>query len=73
MNQQTNGKSGVFSKLFNRQKQKVQPKENVSNVLRQFADDDLKRIAVVLDEWLKKDDADQPARTQAGVRRYKGK
>ncbi|XOV77550.1 MAG: hypothetical protein ACFHVJ_11370 [Aestuariibacter sp.] len=73
MNQPETDKKSVFSKLFNRQKQKVRAKKNVSNVLRQFADDDLKSIAVVIDEWLKADARDVPsARTKDRIRRYKG-
>lgn len=70
--QQSN--SSVFSRLFNRQKEKVRAKETVSDVLRQFADDDLKKIAVVLNEWLKADDK-QRAQAAPGdnVRRLKGK
>lgn len=74
MTASSDNKKGPFSRLFNRQKDKVNTKDNVSNVLRQFADDDLKKIAVVIDEWLKADEGNEKnAPPIQRVRRYKGK
>lgn len=45
--------------MFNKQQSKVNPKEEVSNVLTHFAEDDLKRIAVMIQKWLIDDDMEK--------------
>lgn len=45
----------VFQRLFRKQQPKVNANEKVGNVLKTFAEDDYRRIAVLIQKWLEKD------------------
>ena len=46
---------GAFSRVFTSQQTKVNSKKEVSDLLTHFAEEDLKRIAVMIQKWLDKD------------------
>ncbi|BDX05984.1 hypothetical protein [Planctobacterium marinum] len=54
--------AGGFMGFFKRHKTKVNNKPTVSNTLVQFAEEDSKRIAVLIKSWL---EADDKARSKA--------
>ena len=56
-------KMGGFSQFFSKQRTKVSPKEPVGKVLTQFAEEDLKRIAVLMQEWLSADEKQRQKNT----------
>lgn len=68
---QSSDKKGAFSQLFNKSKQKIGEKKQVEQVLTQFAEKDLKRIAVVIEEWLKKDDTTEPRKATRLSKKHK--
>ncbi len=48
-----------FSGFFLRHQKKVNPKKPVANVLSEYAEQDLERIAVLIKEWLARDEKDK--------------
>ena len=46
---------GAFSRVFTSQQTKVNSKKEVSDLLTHFAEEDLKRIAAMIQKWLDKD------------------
>lgn len=57
---------GAFSRFFSAQQTKVNSRKEVSNLLTHFAEDDLKKIAVMIQKWL-----DNDAREKANNKRVK--
>ena len=55
---------GAFSRFFSAQKAKVTANEEVSNLLTHFAEDDLKRIAVMIQTWLDRDEKQKRQKTK---------
>ena len=59
-NSKTVGKSSRgFTGFFKRHKTKVKNKPTVSNTLVQFAEEDAKRIAVLIQSWLQADEKER--------------
>lgn len=54
-NQKAQKAGSVFQRLFRKQQPKVSANKKVSNVLKTFAEDDYRRIAVLIQAWLEKD------------------
>lgn len=57
--QKKNGSKGAFSHFFNRQQSKVGSPPQVGKVLTTLAEDDLKRIASLIQNWLNKDEQEK--------------
>lgn len=51
-----------FTGFFQRHQKKVNSKSTVANTLTQFAEEDLKRIAVLIQKWLQADAKEQQKR-----------
>lgn len=49
--------NSALQKLFVRQQPKVKAKKNMANLLCQFAEDDHKKIAKLIQAWLEKDNS----------------
>ena len=58
------GAQGAFSRVFARQQTKVNSSKEVSNLLTHFAEEDLKRIAVMIQKWLDKDAREKVGRPE---------
>lgn len=56
---QNRAQQNGFAGFFQRHQHKVNPKSTVSNTLTQFAEEDLKRIAVLIQKWLQADAKEQ--------------
>lgn len=55
----TKGKQSGFSGFFNRHQKKVNAKEPVAKVLSQYAEQDLERVAVLIKEWMLRDEKEK--------------
>ncbi|MBE1302073.1 MAG: hypothetical protein GJ680_19475 [Alteromonadaceae bacterium] len=70
--QKKNGSKGAFSHFFSRQQSKVGSPPQVGKVLTTLAEDDLKRIASLIQNWLSKDEQEKARlNTQQTTRKRK--